>query len=247
METCNSFLFFGILLVNLWTLPQASTEISIVYGWLFNFLPTVISVFLVLTTNMSILYKLVTKKTVSASNPLPSTVIKNEAQDQVETLQLRQLDSVAEDGRGSVKRGSERDKRGSIAVEASNKPRNSIANIKAKLASTRVTLGRGMKINGQSKTLLLLALVYLICYVQKLFLYGNLVSWPNRPFHELLLPYMSRSAAAVFTRVSDNCVTVNSFLNPLIYLAFSRRVRREFVGVLACRTEVLDSTRSRAT
>ena len=91
-------------------------------------------------------------------------------------------------------------------------------------------------ISGQTMTIISLAFVYLICYAQKVFIYGLLVFWPSKAFHELLLDFMSATESQRFVLVSDYCVTINSFLNPVIYITFSRRTRIEFLQVLTCNT-----------
>ena len=89
-------------------------------------------------------------------------------------------------------------------------------------------------VSGHSKTIFYLAMLYLVCYAQKVFIYTLVVAWPNKAFHELLPLYMTTDASELFFRISDYCVTINSFLNPIIYFAFSSKIRREFVHVLSC-------------
>ena len=86
----------------------------------------------------------------------------------------------------------------------------------------------------QTKTVVCLSLLYLTCYIQKLYIYSLLVLHPSLEYHELLTLHMSTRSAGLFIIISDYAVTINSFLNPLIYLYFCPRVRHEFANVFTC-------------
>ena len=205
-------------------IPQRSLLAAQVYGWIFNFLPTIISVIVIIVTNTWIVCKLMKPSRVRARRPsIPmASVIGNQT---VGNLGTVPEDSIVIENRLSTA-SQVRIDRPSVSQQLKRR----VAKIETKAKSLT---GRRI-VSGQSKTIFYLAMLYLVCYAQKVWIYGLLVAWPNKKFHELLPLHMSTDAAELFFRISDYCVTINSFLNPIIYFAFSSRIRREFLHVLSC-------------
>jgi hypothetical protein len=205
-------------------IPQRSVAAAQVYGWIFNFLPTILSVTVILITNSAIFYKLMqpTKRARRPSIPL-ATVIGNQT---VGNLGTVPEDSIAIENGNLSTVSKVKMARPSISQQIRQRV-STIENKARNLAGKRV-------ISGHSKTIFCLATLYLVCYAQKVFLYGLVVAWPNKKFHELLPLHMTTEASELFFRISDYCVTINSFLNPIIYFAFSSKIRREFLHVLSC-------------
>ena len=102
----------------------------------------------------------------------------------------------------------------------------------------RRTVSRRSVIRGQTQTVGILSIVYLVSYSPKLFLFTLAVIDPTvsqNNLLELLNLTDSRSQELSFYTISDFCITIRSFLNPIIYLLISRSVRNEFTTLLhAC-------------
>ncbi|XP_063682737.1 uncharacterized protein LOC134817524 [Bolinopsis microptera] len=221
---CGGFMKIPQQAMCIFDLTQRSLLAAQVYGWIFNFLPTIISVIVIIVTNTWIVCKLMKPSRVRARRPsIPmASVIGNQTVGNLGTVPedsivIENRLSTASQVRIDIPSVSQQFKRRVTKIE------------------TRAKSLAGRKIvSGQSKTIFYLAMLYLVCYAQKVWIYGLLVAWPNKKFHELLPLHMSTDAAELFFRISDYCVTINSFLNPIIYFAFSSRIRREFLHVLSC-------------
>lgn len=216
--------------------PQRSIAAAQIYGWFFNFIPTVLSVAVIIIANSCIFYKLIqpTKRARRPSIPL-ATVIGNQT--------VGNLGTVPEDSTviGNPLTAVCKEKVTRPSISQQFRRRLSTMETKAR------TLAARKCVSGHSKTIFYLATLYLVCYAQKVFLYGLVVSWPNKAFHELLPLYMTADASEIFFRISDYCVTINSFLNPIIYFAFSSKIRQEFLYVLSCGHAGASHTVTRAT
>ena len=198
---------------------QVGLNISNFYGWFFNFLPTILSVIIILITNSTVLYKLIQKSLKKKEEPCQIVA------GTVHTNNTTEVNIFKDD-----------------INSTENKPSNGEnRELTSKKSSIMTLRGFGVSLSakkaifsGQSKTILSLAFVFLVCYAQKVFIYSLLVCWPQKPYHELLLAFMNDSHSRTFFTVSDYCVTINSFLNPIIYVTFSSKVRWEFWQALAC-------------
>ena len=153
----------------------------------------------------------------------------------VQTLQLMNCAFDKEDQNERRDRVRDASKVTSVSNSSSPSSRRKTSRVPRIFSGSRIARPN---ISDQSKTVIFLSLAYLVCYVLRVFIYVLLVAHPSTPFHLLLEQYMSDEAAHYTLNISDFCVTLNSFLNPLIYLGFSFTLRSDFFSVLLGRPKI---------
>ena len=107
------------------TLFQASQSVSITYGWLFNFLPTVISVFITVITTTSIASRLIQKTKKKLKNkPIMTSPVIDSCSDK-KTVSFRMNNLALEQEASDTKRSSEQSQSDMQNLPSLKSPRGS--------------------------------------------------------------------------------------------------------------------------